>query len=170
MLITEDYRKAQEQMHEEPRYGAACLKFIQPINKLVSERRPATILDYGAGKRLLRTALQAFEAKLTEYDPGIPEIASVPLGLFDIVVCIDVLEHVEPECLSDVLADIRALTGEVAFLTVHTGPAGKFLPDGRNAHLIQQPFYWWLQRLQPLYRSLQWDKHGQFTYSIVCEV
>ena len=155
-------------MHEEPRYGAACMKFMQQINKVVDDHRPATILDYGAGKRLLRKAIKSFDAELYEYDPGIPEIATAPIGVFDMVVCIDVLEHVEPECLADVLADIRAKTGTVAFLTIHTGPAGKFLPDGRNAHLIQQPVYWWLEQIRPLFRSLQWDKHGELTYSVIC--
>ncbi len=140
------------------------------VNQLVDENRPTTILDYGAGKRLLRTALKPFGAELTEYDPGIPEIASLPAGVFDLVCCIDVLEHVEPECLADVLADIRARTGALAFLTIHTGPAGKFLSDGRNAHLIQKPVYWWLDQIAGLYRSFQWDKHGELTYSVICGV
>lgn len=28
------------------------------------------------------------------------------------------------------------------------GPAGKVLPDGRNAHLIQEPIAWWRERLE----------------------
>ena len=28
-----------------------------------------------------------------------------------------------------------------------TGPAEKMLPDGRNAHLIQQPKQWWLDKV-----------------------
>jgi hypothetical protein len=28
--------------------------------------------------------------------------------------------------------------------TIATKPAGKFLKDGRNAHLIQKPASWWL--------------------------
>ena len=35
----------------------------------------------------------------------------------------------------------------VGFFTIHTGPAGKVLADGRNAHLIQQPSSWWLPKL-----------------------
>ena len=36
-----------------------------------------------------------------------------------------------------------SLSRKAAFLTIATGPAKKFLPDGRNAHLIQEgPDYW----------------------------
>lgn len=60
------------------------------------------------------------------------------------VTCIDVLEHIEPDYLQDVFDHLQDLTEVILFATVHTGPAGKTLPDGRNAHLIQQPMEWWL--------------------------
>ena len=62
------------------------------------------------------------------------------------VACIDVLEHVEPQCLESVLDDLKRLTKRVGLFTVHTEPAKKTLPDGRNAHLIQQPPSWWLPK------------------------
>jgi len=63
------------------------------------------------------------------------------------VVCGDVLEHVEPECLDDVLAELRRVTQEVGLFVVHLTAAKKTLPDGRNAHLIQQPADWWQARI-----------------------
>jgi hypothetical protein len=45
-----------------------------------------------------------------------------------------------------VLDDLQTIT-KVGFFTVHTGPAKKFLTDGRNAHLIQNPARWWLPKL-----------------------
>jgi hypothetical protein len=62
------------------------------------------------------------------------------------VACIDVLEHIEPACLEEVLDDLMRLTKAVGFFSVHTGPAIKTLSDGRNAHLIQQPPEWWLPK------------------------
>jgi hypothetical protein len=32
-------------------------------------------------------------------------------------------------------------------MSVHMGPALKTLPDGRNAHLIQEPVEWWLPKI-----------------------
>jgi hypothetical protein len=63
------------------------------------------------------------------------------------VASIDVLEHIEPDYLDNVLDHIQSLTEIVAFLTIHTGPAMKTLPDGRNAHLTQQDMDWWLPKL-----------------------
>ena len=42
--------------------------------------------------------------------------------------------------------DLQRVTADVGVFTVHTGPAVKVLPDGRNAHLIQQPPAWWLPK------------------------
>ena len=66
--------------------------------------------------------------------------------------CIDVLEHVEPHLLDNVLTDLRRVTKNVGFFTVHTGPAVKTLSDGRNAHLIQQSATWWLTKLSDYFQ------------------
>ncbi len=66
---------------------------------------------------------------------------------FDAILYIDVLEHIEPDYLDNVLDDLQSLVQRCGFFPVHIGPAIKTLPDGRNAHLIQQPPAWWLPRL-----------------------
>ena len=63
------------------------------------------------------------------------------------VACIDVLEHIEPALLDNVLDDLQRVTVGVGVYTVHTGAALKVLSDGRNAHLIQKPPAWWLPKL-----------------------
>ena len=79
------------------------------------------------------------------------------------VACIDVLEHIEPEYLQGVFDHLQDLTEVILFATVHTGPAGKTLSDGRNAHLTQQPMEWWLPHfmerwnIQTVQRT---SKHG----------
>jgi hypothetical protein len=65
----------------------------------------------------------------------------------ELVCCIDVLEHIEPECLEDVLDHLEELTQRVAFISINTAAAGKTLPDGRNAHLIQRPMEWWFPKI-----------------------
>jgi hypothetical protein len=79
------------------------------------------------------------------YDPAIPEW-STPAQPCNFVACIDVLEHIEPALLDNVLDDLQRVTAGVGIFTVHTGPAVKFLTDGRNAHLIQKPPAWWLPK------------------------
>ena len=102
------------------------------------------MLDYGAGKQSLANAMPW--VRIAGYDPAIPELSKPPMPA-DLVVCTDVLEHVEPECLEDVLDDLRRLTLKAAYLEIATREALKHLEDGRNAHLIVQPMEWWLPRI-----------------------
>lgn len=151
MLITRQYLRLQRQLHRSEVYGAASRKWAPQVAEVIERLQPRTILDYGAGKRALREALGPellAGRKFKEYDPAVEEIEKCPGGLFDLVCCIDVLEHIEPACLDEVLNHLTSKTKGRAFLTVHTGPAGKTLKDGRNAHLIQQPIGWWRERIQ----------------------
>ena len=61
--------------------------------------------------------------------------------------CTDVLEHIEPDRLDEVLDDLKRVTRKMGFFVVATRAADKTLPDGRNAHLIQQERDWWLPKL-----------------------
>jgi hypothetical protein len=77
------------------------------------------------------------------------------------VVCTDVLEHIEPENVDDVLDDLQALTRRVGFFVIATRPAKKILEDGRNAHLIQHGLDWWLPKLWTRFhiRTLKAEDH-----------
>ena len=79
----------------------------------------------------METFRPARECKIQCYDPGVPEYADKPSPA-EFVFCCDVLEHIEPEYLDDVLDHLEELTEKILFATVHTGPAGKILSDGRN--------------------------------------
>lgn len=106
------------------------------------------LLDYGCGAQTNLARHLKADHKLTyqAYDPGVPRFSRAPIPA-QMVACIDVLEHIEPDCLDNVLDDIVRLTEVIAFLSIDTGPATKTLTDGRNAHLIQQPLSWWLPKL-----------------------
>ena len=86
------------------------------------------------------------DVNIDRYDPAIPKWSEVP-DPHEMVACIDVLEHIEPEFLDDVLDDLKRLTIRLGFFSIHTGPAVKTLSDGRNAHLIQEPPKWWLPKI-----------------------
>lgn len=122
------------------------------------------LLDYGAGKGRLAAALQAQvrrPLKIHHYDPAIPQWSAVaaPCGF---VACIDVLEHIEPDLLDNVLDDLQRVTLGAGVFTIHTGAAMKVLPDGRNAHLIQQPPAWWLPKLLQRFELITYNRmrHG----------
>jgi hypothetical protein len=113
------------------------------------------VLDYGAGKGVLQKAiLQAFPEvpgiTYHEYDPCVPGIDTPP-GKAEVVFCGDVMEHIEPECVETVLRHIRDLTQQVAIFVISLRPAGKTLPDGRNAHISIHGADWWKSYLKKFF-------------------
>lgn len=150
-LISEAYREQNKQLHEAGFYGTSGHKMVHQVLELCESRGSMDILDYGCGQRTLEFALGV---PIRNYDPCIPGLDRVPQPA-EIVVCGDVLEHIEPECLDAVLDDLKRLTKGVGLFHVDTRPAQKMLPDGRNAHLIQQPATWWFPKFWERFVSVQ---------------
>lgn len=148
MLISESYRAQQQWLHEHTDYGVASIKYAPLVTQILDRLEITHLLDYGCGAKMNLAKHIKPKRKLTYqgYDPGVPEMASAPVPA-QMVACVDVLEHIEPEYLDNVLDHILTLSEAVTFLTIHTGPAGKTLPDGRNAHINQQPMDWWLPKI-----------------------
>lgn len=141
MLITDEYIAQNRQLHEaNPEYGTSGIKWARLVMDICAEHGLTTVLDYGCGKGTLKRSVYGVEVR--EYDPAIPG-KDTPPEPADLVVCTDVLEHIEPDCLDGVLDDIKRLTVKSAVLVAATRKAKKTLPDGRNAHLIVQPKEWW---------------------------
>lgn len=149
-LIGKEMLRANQALHEAPEgFGGSGWKQHARIVEFGKKLGIETMLDYGCGEGSLRRYLRSEVSvpwKIAEYDPAIPKKAKLPKAA-DLVVCTDVLEHVEPEKLESVLGHIFLLTRKGAFLAIATRPANKLLPDGRNAHLIVQPMEWWVDKL-----------------------
>lgn len=163
-LISDGYRAQQVELHKRADYGVASLEFAPLVAAYLAAHRNTELLDYGCGKARLAVALHGrFGNNVTihNYDPAVPEFREPPQPCTT-VTCIDVLEHIEPELLENVLADLARLTLTQLICTVHTGPAVKVLPDGRNAHLIQQPPEWWLDKMSAYFRMQEFRRmeHG----------
>jgi hypothetical protein len=124
-------------------YGVSAEKHVDTVKSLFKAVGANSLLDYGCGKGLLAKHL---DFPIWEYDPAIPG-KDAPARPADLVVCIDVLEHVEPEYLDAVLADLYRCIKKVGYLIICTNASMKTLPDGRNTHLIQQNKDWWEKRL-----------------------
>lgn len=162
-LISDDYRRMQQELHRNPDYGVASVGYAPLVAEIMQQVGAREVLDYGAGKgRLGQTLRQHIQGPLTvhHYDPAIPEWSAPPAPC-RFVACIDVLEHIEPHLLDNVLDDLKRVTAAVGVFTVHTGAAVKVLPDGRNAHLTQQPPEWWLPRIMARFDLVQFGRMSQ---------
>jgi hypothetical protein len=168
-LISEDYRKMQQELHRNPHYGVASLSYANAIAGLLQHYHVTRLLDYGAGKGRLSLALDELTPALVDircYDPAIPEWSEPPEPC-EFVACIDVLEHIEPELIDNVLDDLARVTAVAGLFSVHTGPAAKTQTDGRNAHLIQKPAAWWLPKILARFELVTFNRAGDGFYVVV---
>ena len=150
-----NYAEQYGEMHKNHKLfaGYSIRPYVGKIAELVRHYRPQRMLDYGCGK-----GYQYLDARVHDqwggllphcYDPGVQWLSSRPEGLFDGIICTDVLEHIEVADLDGVLSDIRGLAntnrpeGSFAFFMVSCRPSRKLLPDGRGVHVTVRPPEWW---------------------------
>ena len=145
-LMSPAYRALQRELHARPNgYGGKGDKWAAGVAALVARFDATSVLDYGCGEGSLKKALAPMvgsRVRIDEYDPAIEGKDHAP-SFADLVVCTDVLEHVEPEYLSATLAHLKVLARKAVFVVVATRPSNKTMLDGRNAHLIIRPAEWW---------------------------
>lgn len=142
-LISEDYRAQQQALHLMPEgYGGKGSRWARTVLSIATQVGCASVLDYGCGRGSLARTLSSQALACREYDPAIPGKDGRP-AFADLVVCTDVLEHVEPDKLHNVLHHIDSLSRMAIILVVCLRPSHKVLPDGRNAHLLVKPAAWW---------------------------
>jgi 2-polyprenyl-3-methyl-5-hydroxy-6-metoxy-1,4-benzoquinol methylase len=147
-VITPEYTTEQRSLHQRDKvYGSLGSNWAYLVAGIASVERTSTILDYGCGKGSMGMVLRGAGYKVQDYDPGIVQYSAMPKPA-QLVSCLDVLEHVEPECLDTVLDHIRSLCQRLLFVVIAGRPAGRFLSDGRNAHLIIEDRVFWRPRFE----------------------
>jgi len=168
-MISDEYRALQAKLHaDNPNYGVASQHFAPLVAKIIEQYNVKELLDYGAGKGRLGlslTDLMPICPSIKHYDPAIEKWSKNPDSC-EMVACIDVLEHIEPEQLDNVFEHLQSLVERVGFFTIHTGPAMKILADGRNAHLIQETPRWWLDKITS-YFDLQFFKKTESGFWVI---
>lgn len=143
-LISEEYKNLNIALHRDNlSYGVGGKDHAPVVLKLYESMHAKSLLDYGCGKGYLAKNLPF---PIWEYDPCIEGKDESPRAA-DLVVCLDVLEHIEPDKLDFVLNDISRCTKNTGYFVINTQEAKKTLPDGRNTHLIQQDKEWWREKL-----------------------
>ena len=151
--ITPEYAAMQREMHDDygDNYGKSgnehAPRVFMAAAQVARKVGRCRVLDYGAGKGILRKSIASAFPEIEgvtyhEYDPCVPGLDANPEPA-EVVFCGDVMEHVEPECVNTTLRHIRDLTQQVAIFVISLRPAGKTLPDGRNAHISLHGPDWW---------------------------
>ena len=159
-MISAEYVEQNRQLHEDnDEYGANSYRWVKPVVALCATVKTKNVLDYGCGKGALVRALQEADFNAHGYDPCVEEYSARPEPAV-VVVCTDVLEHIEPEHIDAVLDDIQSLTLHAVYFIVSTRPAEKTLPDGRNAHLSIHHSNEWLGRLMRRFRLVTFNDVG----------
>ena len=140
--ISDGYRELNRELHESRAdYGKRSADHLAGI--LQRWERHDTVLDYGCGKNTLVPLLRERKISAVGYDPCVPELSVHP-GWADIVVCTDVLEHIEPDLLKAVILDLAVCTDRLLYCQIALRlDSSKLLPDGSNPHKIVEPWDWW---------------------------
>lgn len=144
MLFTPPYAAEQRRIHEtQAAYGSRGFYWAYLLAGIAQLEGCKTILDYGCGKGTIGNSFREAGLNIViDYDPGVAGKDRVPSPA-DLVVAVDVMEHIEPECLTDVLADLAGLTKKILFVAIATMPSKRWMADGRNTHLIVENDDWW---------------------------
>lgn len=151
MLISDGYQALLKKHREKnPRWGFTGYSHKRALRAFADKHDIKTSLDYGCGAGSLKACLYSEDPKtrikwsISEYDPSVSGKDKPPKGVYDMVICTDVLEHVEEVCVHDVLDDIYRLSGKCAYLAISLIEAKEILPDGRGAHITLKTSGEWL--------------------------
>jgi hypothetical protein len=149
-LITDEYKNQISQMED---WGGNGWKWANTTIKLIFKYKIKTALDYGCGqgslKKKVLERLGQRKFKYNEYDPADSKKGKLPIPA-ELVTCTDVLEHIEPEYINEVIMNLLSLTQKVGFIVICTRSTVRTLPDGRCAHLIIQEADWWVKKISQL--------------------
>lgn len=152
---SKEYEKLQRSLHSKGDYGHSGHQYIptifHAISQLAKRLGAVTVLDYGSatGDTMKHVAEHLWLPPSVDsfcYDPFVDGFSAEPDSA-DLVLCTDVLEHVEPECTKAVLDHIASLTERIAFFSIALTPAGKILDDGRNAHINLRSAEFWIREV-----------------------
>ena len=144
-----------KQIHATHKYGDTSIKNLRYLRPQVQILKPKTIIDFGCGRsKLIDVLCNSVGAQGTRYDPAIPEYSKQPAGKHDLLINVDVLEHVPVNQLDDVVGQMASLCEE-AIIVIDTREAKAILPNGENAHCTVRSHDWWGDYLSKHFKRLE---------------
>jgi len=172
-VVTEQYRAQLKQLHDQNEnfgVGSVTAKHYPLIARLVEKKGYQSVLDYGCGKgHFIEYVSQKLPLLVVHgFDVANEAYPTMPEEPVDLVVSLDVMEHVEFGMLSNVLSEIRSVTRKAFICSIANYPAAKTLADGRNAHVTQLPFGQWFSILSLHFRVDQFQRTEKREGLFIC--
>tara|TARA_B100000029_G_scaffold383086_1_gene378507 strand:+ start:3853 stop:4518 length:666 start_codon:yes stop_codon:yes gene_type:complete len=140
--------------------GKSTLVYAKLIKKIIEKNKIKSMLDYGCGKGIyydnsfnsdglkIKSLRSYWNIEIDLYDPCYEKNSFLDINKkFDLVICVDVLEHI-PSCDIDwVLEKIVDKAKKYVFINIACHPAIALLPNKKNAHININPPQWWHQKI-----------------------
>lgn len=156
-MFRKEMKGKEDEKHKE--FGVSGHEYSGKIavlaGQMVRKFNELTVLDYGCGQGTFGILFPPITGvTLIQYDPCVEKFEKRP-DPADLVVCTDVLEHIEPGCLENVLNDLQKLTKKTIFLVICLSAASKKYPDGQNCHLSLLPFDVWFAKIKKRFNIME---------------
>ena len=164
-LISQKYKLLNKELHDTNKtYGKGGAKHLKAVKKIRESYNCDTVLDYGCGKATLS---EKARFAVNNYDPCIVKYSARP-DPADLVVCTDVLEHVEIDLIGNVIADIHRLAVKVTYFVIALRyDKSKTMPDGSNPHKIVQPASDWIELIGDYFVIENMDELKEYELKLV---
>ena len=161
MTISNEYKRILKEAHKNQNWGTR-VEIPDQVIYCIENYDIKSVLDFGCGKGYVKKAIQEKYPGLVVhgYDPGFD--STLPDNV-DLIYSTDVLEHIEPDELDNTLNDLNSRTNILQYHLIACHRAKAKLPDGRNAHLIQEPPDWWQRK----FKEFGWTTVYEESYSFV---
>lgn len=140
--------------------GKSTLVYAKLIKEIIKKNDIKNILDYGCGKGIYyenktnlhgiknQSLRELWEVDIDLYDPCYSDKSYLNEDKkYDLVLCIDVLEHIPATDIDWVLDKLISKTNKYIFLNVACYPAIALLPNGDNAHINLNKPQWWHEKI-----------------------
>lgn len=147
-LISQAYCKMNADIYNSSKRSAGGAKHAEIVKTIAPKWDTRTILDYGCGQGAFKEAFDLIDKDIAvmEYDPAIEGKTRLPVNGSDLIVCTDVLEHIESEKIDAVMSHIFSCMLKGGYFIISLCETKVWLPDGRNAHVLFKPVEWWLAK------------------------
>jgi len=140
--------------------GRSTIIFAKLIKDIIYKNKITTMLDYGCGKGFfydnpfeiqglkINSLRDYWDVKIDLYDPCYEKNSVIDeKKLYDLVISIDVLEHIPTQDIDWVLENIFSKAKKYVFLNVACYSAFALLPNGENAHINVNDQHWWAEKI-----------------------